>query len=90
MNEDVQRRIDKVLATVKEPQSMLSLSDLNLVEKVHYSETEKRLICTLAIGSPRFQCPACSAINGVVKQGIVRDLEEAFNEVFPSWGVEVR
>jgi len=89
MNEDVQKRIDKILATVKEPQSMLSLSELNLVEKVHYSETEKRLICTLAIGSPRFQCPACSAINGVVKQGIARALEEAFTKAFPGWGIEV-
>jgi len=90
MNEDVQKRIDTVLATIKEPQSLLSLSELNLVENVHYSETEKRLICTLAIGSPRFQCPACSAINGVVKQGIARDLEVALAEAFPGWGIEVK
>lgn len=90
MNAELQTRIDKVLDTVKEPQSMLSLAELNLVEKVHYSETEKRLICTLAIGSPRFQCPACSAINGVVKQGLVRELEEAFSAAFPGWGIEVR
>lgn len=89
MKLDVQKRIDKVLAAVKEPQSLLSLVDLNLVEKVHYSETEKRLICTLAIGSPRFQCPACSAINGVVKQGLIRDLGAAFAEAFPGWGIEV-
>jgi metal-sulfur cluster biosynthetic enzyme len=89
MHEEVQKRIDKVLDTVKEPQSLLSLSELNLIEKVHYSETEKKLICIMAIGSPRFQCPACSAINGVVKQGLVRSLEEAFAKEFPGWGIEV-
>jgi len=90
MSEELQKRIDTVLDSVKEPQSMLSLSALNLVEKVHYSESEQQLICTLAIGSPRFQCPACSAINGVVKQGIVRDLKEAFAAAFPGWGIEVK
>jgi metal-sulfur cluster biosynthetic enzyme len=89
MKDEVQGRIDKVLDTVKEPQSLMSLSDLNLVEKVHYSESERHLICTLAIGSPRFQCPACSAINGVVKQGIARDLEEAFSTAFPGWDIKV-
>lgn len=90
MNQDIQRRIDKVLGTVKEPQSLLSLSELNLVEKIHYSESGRQLICTLAIGSPRFQCPACSAINGVVKQGLERDLKAAFLAEFPGWAVEIK
>lgn len=88
--ENMQSVIDRVLAGVKEPQSLLSVSDLNLVERVHYSESEKKLICYLGIGSPRFQCPACSAINGVVKDGIVRQLDDAFSAALPGWSIEVR
>jgi metal-sulfur cluster biosynthetic enzyme len=90
MKETIQARIDAVFAKVKEPQSLVSLVDLGLIERVHYSEAAKQLTCHLAIGTPRFQCPACSAINGVVKQGLVRELESEFTLAFPGWTIAVQ
>lgn len=83
MDLEMQKKIDNVLAQIKEPQSELPIVDLGLVEKVTYSAQQKTLLVRLAIGTPRWQCPACSAINGVVKAGIVRRAQEAFEAAFP-------
>jgi metal-sulfur cluster biosynthetic enzyme len=83
MDPEMQKKIDETLARIKEPQSDLPIVDLGLVEKVTYSAKEKTLLLRLAIGAPRWQCPACSAINGVVKEGIVRRAREAFEAAFP-------
>ncbi len=83
MDPEMQKKIDETLARIKEPQSDLPIVDLGLVEKVTYSAKEKTLLVSLAIGTPRWQCPACSAINGVVKEGIVRRAREAFEAAFP-------
>lgn len=83
LDSEIQKRIDSALAKVKEPQSDVPIVDLGLVNKVTYSAREKTLVVSLAIGTPRFQCPACSAINGVVKQGIERRIVEKFSEEFP-------
>lgn len=84
MDQDIKRKIDAALARIKEPQSDLPIADLGLVGNIHYSEAEKTIVVTLAIGSPRFQCPACSAINGVVRQGIERRALEEFQKEFPA------
>lgn len=90
MDSQIQKRIDKALARVLEPQSNVPIVDLGLVEKVTYSEKEKTIILTLAIGTPRFECPACSAINGVVKEGVIRRAQEAFTEEFPDMTIIVQ
>ncbi|HAE22357.1 MAG TPA: hypothetical protein DCG47_08565 [Spirochaetaceae bacterium] len=90
MNQSIQDRIDTALASVKEPQSLMSPVDLGLIEKLSYSESEKKLICLLAVGSPRFQCPACSAINGVIKESLLRDIDQALSGAFPGWEISVR
>ncbi|HCX96169.1 conserved hypothetical protein [uncultured spirochete] len=83
MDPEMRKKIDETFAKVREPQSDAPIVDLGLVEKVTYSEKEKTLLVRLAIGTPRWQCPACSAINGVVKEGIVRRAKEAFEAAFP-------
>jgi metal-sulfur cluster biosynthetic enzyme len=90
MNQSIQDRIDAALAAVKEPQSLMSPVDLGLIEKLSYSESDKKLICLLAVGSPRFQCPACSAINGVIKESLHRDIDKALSDAFPGWEISVR
>lgn len=90
MDPQIQKRIDKALSQVLEPQSNVPIVDLGLVEKVTYSEKEKTIILTLAIGTPRFECPACSAINGVVKEGVIRKAQEAFTAEFPEMTVIVQ
>ena len=83
MDPEMKKKIDETLAQVKEPQSDEPIVNLGLLEKVTYSEKEKTMLVKLAIGTPRWQCPACSAINGVVKAGIARRVQEAFEKAFP-------
>lgn len=89
MEPEVKKKIDMALARVKEPQSDVPIVDLGLVGNVRYSEKEKTLILTLAIGYPPGQCPACSAINGVVKEGIVRRSKMEFEKEFPGFEIIV-
>ncbi|MEN6490923.1 MAG: hypothetical protein ABFC85_02940 [Rectinema sp.] len=89
MDPEMQKKIDETFVQVKEPQSDVPIVDLGLVEKVTYSAKEKILLIHLAIGTPRWQCPACSAINGVVKEGIVRRAKEAFEKAFPELSIVV-
>lgn len=87
MDPDIKRKIDAALAGVKEPQSDVPIVDLGLVGNVRYSEAEKTIIITLAIGYPPGQCPACLAINGVVKEGIARRASLAFEKEFPGYTI---
>ncbi len=87
LDEATRGKIDAVLERVKEPQSMLSVRDLNLVSRLTYSEKERTLVVVMNIGTPRFQCPACSAINGVVKAGVERMLDEEFRKEFPGFTI---
>ncbi|MCX7024830.1 MAG: hypothetical protein NT080_09445 [Spirochaetes bacterium] len=81
-------KFDAVLERVKEPQSELSLSELGFVSKFTYSAKERVIVVHLDIATPRFECPACYAINGVVKQGIERMLREELEKEFPGFSVE--
>lgn len=83
MDPKMKKKIDETLAQIKEPQSDVPIVDLGLVQKLTYSEKEKTLLLRLAIGYPPGQCPACLAINEVVKNGIVRRAREAFEKTFP-------
>ncbi len=83
MDPEMKKNIDAVLARVKEPQSDIPIADLGLVEKVTYSKNEKTLLVQLVSGLLPYQCPACSAINGVVLEGIRRRLQESFEMQFP-------
>ncbi|HEY9054443.1 MAG TPA: iron-sulfur cluster assembly protein [Rectinemataceae bacterium] len=82
-------RIDSALARVLEPQSNVPIVDLGLVRNVRYSEKERTILVSLAIGYPRGECPACAAINGVVGAGIARRVEEEFAKEFPDLRVIV-
>jgi len=89
MDAEMKKRIDAALAQIKEPQSDVPIVDLGLVQKITYSEKEKALLLRLAIGYPPGECPACLAINEVVKNGIVRRAREAFEKAFPELRIEI-
>ena len=89
MDPEAKRKIDAALARVKEPQSDVPIVDLGLVGNVRYSAEQKAIEVTLAIGYPPGQCPACLAINGVVKQGIMRRTAEEFQKEFPGFSITV-
>ena len=83
MDPEMRKKIDETFAKVREPQSDAPIVDLGLVQKVTYSQKEKTLLIQLAIGYPPGECPACLAINGVIKKGVVRRAKEAFEAAFP-------
>ncbi len=89
MDPEVKKKIDSALARVKEPQSDLPIVDLGLVSNVRYSEKDKSVELTLAIGYPPGQCPACIAVNGVVGAGIARRAREEFEKEFPGFAIIV-
>lgn len=82
-------KIDAALARVKEPQSEVPIADLGLVHNINVNSEEKRIRIELAIGTWRFQCPACSAINGVLKESIMRRLREEFEGEFPGFLIQI-
>lgn len=83
MDPEMKRKIDEALASVREPQSDLPIADLGLVEHITYSEKEQTLLVHLVSGLLPYQCPACSAINQVVLEGIRRRLRESLEMHFP-------
>lgn len=88
MEETTKKRIDAVLGRVIEPQSLLSVADLGSVSRVTVGEAEKTMVVHLSVGSPRFSCPACSAINAEIWVGMKRRLGEEFGHEFPDWNIE--
>jgi metal-sulfur cluster biosynthetic enzyme len=83
MDPEMKKNIDEALSSVREPQSNIPIADLGLVEKITYSEKEKTLLVRLVSGLLPYQCPACSAINGIVLEGIRRRLRESLEMHFP-------
>ncbi|MCX7775485.1 MAG: hypothetical protein WHT81_03310 [Rectinemataceae bacterium] len=83
MDPEMKKKIDETLAKVREPQSDVPIADLGLVEKITYSQKENTLLIALVTGLLPYQCPACSALNTVVLEGIRRRALEAFQEAFP-------
>ena len=89
MAPDMKGRIDRILEIVKEPESGRSVSDLNLVSRVTYSEKESKLLVVTDIGTPRSTCAVCGVVTEHIRQSIMRDLLEAFTQEFPDLSVEV-
>ncbi|MBU0928579.1 MAG: hypothetical protein KKA67_12575 [Spirochaetes bacterium] len=84
-------KFDAALELVKEPQSELSLAELGLVSRISYFEKDKAIIAYMNFAPPSpSECPACFAIDDLLKQSIARDLRDALLAEFPGWDVEVR
>lgn len=90
LDAEVRHKFDDVLARVKEPQSELSLAELNLVGKLSYFEADKTIIAYLNIKEQRLECYACAAVDGFMIETISRDLSAALLEEFPGWTIEVK
>ena len=89
MTEDMKKKIDSVLEAVKEPETFRSVSDLNLVKKVTYSESQKKLLVQTDIAEPRSTCMVCGIVNETLRQSIMRDLKDEFEKIFPDLEVEI-
>ena len=88
MADEVRSKIDSALASVIEPQTLVSVLDLGFVRQVSYSGTERRVIVRLVVADKRFDCPACSLVDGLSVEGIARRVREAIGAALPGWTVE--
>ena len=90
MNPEIQTRIDNVLKKITEPQSLLSLFDINYVTKVSYSEEQKRMLVYTRDAVPHGKRCMCSGvIMAVVREGLDRRVLEGLQDEFSDLRVEV-
>ncbi|MDX9898914.1 MAG: hypothetical protein RBT62_08340 [Spirochaetia bacterium] len=86
---DIREKFDTILETVKEPQSELSLAELALVSKISYFDKDKTIIAFMNFSKNK-ECPACFAVNDLIKQTVTRDLRDALIDAFPGWSIEIQ
>ena len=89
MDETMARRIDGVLARVKEPETLRTVAELGLVERVTYSAAEQRLLVKTIIATGVSTCMVCGLVTEHLRQSIQRDLAAEFQKEFPELSVEV-
>lgn len=84
----VQARIDEILSRLRDPESGLTLAELNLVRRVRVAEEERMIYLDVPFDDHAPGCLACAGIAMTIIQGIRRDLRQAFGEAFPGYTVE--
>ena len=84
----MKEKIDKVLDTVKEPETGLTMAQLGFVERVRYSEAKKKLMVFSCNFKPHHKS-CCSVLQGLLISGTINSLTEAFQKEFPDLAVEV-
>jgi len=88
MEKQVQDKLDKVLQTVKDPESNLPISDFGVVKKFRYDEKGKNIYVFVEFQSHRPACVTCVGISLAVEKGIERMLQEELQKEFPGFNIE--
>ncbi len=88
MDSAMKEKIDRVLDTVKEPETGLSMAQLGFVQRVRYNEDQKKLIVFSSNLKPNRKV-CCTVIQGLLISGTITSLTEAFQKEFPDLTVEV-
>ena len=84
----MKEKIDRVLDTVKEPETGLTMAQLGFVERVRYSAENRKLTVFSANLKPNRKV-CCTVMQGLLISGTIRSLTEAFQKEFPDLAVEV-
>jgi len=84
MNLGMIKKLDKVLARVKDPQSELPLNQLDLVERFRYSENQNTLYVFLNFSGLFSGCMACAGISIDAKSRIESNLKQELKNEFPN------
>ena len=88
MDSVMKEKIDRVLETVKEPETGLTMAQLGFVERVRYHEEKKKLTVFSCNLKPNHKY-CCTVIQGLLISGTINSLTEAFQKAFPDLAVEV-
>jgi metal-sulfur cluster biosynthetic enzyme len=88
MDAAMKEKIDTILDTVKEPETGLTMAQLGFVERIRYSERQKKLtVFSGNLKANRKLC--CTVMQGLLISGTKKSLTEAFQKAFPDLAVEV-
>jgi metal-sulfur cluster biosynthetic enzyme len=88
MDAAMKEKIDTILDTVKEPETGLTMAKLGFVERIRYSERQKKLtVFSGNLKANRKLC--CTVMQGLLISGTKKSLTEAFQKAFPDLAVEV-
>lgn len=83
MELETQKKIEAILARVKEPETYRSVGDLNLVKRVRYSPGSNLFELFMDIAAPRSSCFVCGLVTSTIQRTLERELKEAFEQDFP-------
>jgi metal-sulfur cluster biosynthetic enzyme len=84
----MKERIDRVLDTVKEPETGLSMAQLGFVERVRYIEDKKKLMVFSRNLKLNHKC-GCTVMQGLLISSTINSLTEGFQKEFPDLEVAV-
>ena len=88
MDSGMKAKIDKILDTVKEPESGLSIAQLGLVQRIRYVDEKKKLLVLFGNLRPNHKY-CCTVVQGLLLSGTINALTNAFQKEFPDFAVEV-
>jgi metal-sulfur cluster biosynthetic enzyme len=83
MDAEMQKKIEAILAGVKEPETLRSVAELGLVRRVRYSPSANTFEVFTDIDNPRTSCFVCGLVTATIQRSIERELHKAFEQQFP-------
>lgn len=88
MSQEMIKKIDAVLDRVKDPESGLPIAKLGLVQRIRYSEKERRLFIFTDAYRHLPHCLTCAAIAQAIIASVARDLTAEFQKEFADLVIE--
>jgi len=88
MDSNMKAKIDRILDTVKEPETGLSMAQLGLVERVRYIEDKKKLLVFFCNLKPNHKF-CCTVMQGLLISGVMNALTDSFQKEFPDFAIEI-
>jgi len=86
MDDIIQKKIDKVLDSIQDPQSGMTIAQLGLVGKIRYVEKSQKLIVFLNRLGKGKSC--CAALNMVVLADFEKTIKEGLEKEFPQFSID--
>jgi hypothetical protein len=86
MNE-MKKRIDEILDKVKIPESGLSLSQTNIIKKLRYVYSKKKLVVVKYPIHSEEGC--CTLISNFLLNSVLKELCNELEEAFPGISIEI-
>ena len=86
MDDIIQKKIDRVLDRIQDPQSSMTIAQLGLVGKIRYVEKCRKLIVFLNRLGKGKTC--CAALNMVLLADFETAIKEGLETEFPQYSID--